>query len=411
MVRKINFCFRLNQISDIPDAFLYICLSKTYQMRIAVNTRFLLKNKLEGIGWFTFEVMKRMVENHPEDEFFFFFDRSFDEAFVFGKNVTPIVLHPPARHPFLFLIWFEWSVANALKKYKIDVFLSPDNFLALRTNVPTVLITHDIAHFHFPEQVKFFDLKYYQYFIPKFHKKATRIVTVSNYTKQDIIKYYGIDSEKIDVACNGCREIFKPINDSEKREIRKKYSDGQEYFFYVGAIQPRKNVHRLIEAFDLFKSKTHSDLKLLLGGRFAWKTGEVKTAFENSNYQNDIVFLGYLSEEELTKIMASAFAFVYVSLFEGFGIPLLEAMHCEIPVITSDISSMPEVAENAGLLVNSNDVNSISEAMIRIFEDENFRQNLIETGKGQREKFSWDLAAEVVYENLKKAVFATVYES
>jgi glycosyltransferase involved in cell wall biosynthesis len=373
-------------------------------MRIAVNTRFLLKNKLEGIGWFTFETVKRLVQNHPEHEFYFFFDRPFEEAFIFGNNVHPVVLFPPARHPFLYLIWFEWSIANALKKYKIDVFLSPDNFLTLRTNVPTVLVTHDIAHLHFPEQVKFFDRKYYQFFIPKFHQKATRIVSVSEYTKQDIVKYYGIDSEKIDVACNGCRKIFKPITNTEKVKIRAEYSEGQQYFFYVGAIQPRKNVHRLIRAFDLFKERTKSPMKLLLGGRFAWKTGDVKTAFENASHQKDIVFLGYLSEEELTKIIASAYAFVYVSLFEGFGIPLLEAMNCDIPVITSDVSSMPEVAGNAGILVNPNETAAISDAMVRIVEDEGLYRQLIENGRLQRQKFTWDLASEVLYKNLMKAV-------
>jgi glycosyltransferase involved in cell wall biosynthesis len=372
-------------------------------MRIAVNTRFLLKNKLEGIGWFTYETVKRLVENHPEHEFYFFFDRPFEEEFIFGKNVHPIVLFPPARHPVLYFIWFEYSVANALKVYKIDVFLSPDNFLTLRTKVPTVLVTHDIAHLHFPEQVNFFDRKYYQFFIPKFHKKATRIVTVSNYTKQDIVKNYGIEPKRIDVACNGCRDIFKPLNESERIEIRNKYSENQEYFFYVGAIQPRKNVHRLIEAFDLFNSQTNAPQKLLLGGRFAWKTGEVKTAFDNSSHQEDIVFLGYLSEDELWRIMASAFAFVYVSLFEGFGIPLLEAMNCDIPLITSDKSSLPEVAGNAGILVNPYDLNSIAMAMRQLLEDSHLYNQMIENGKQQRDQFSWDFAAEILYKNIEMA--------
>jgi glycosyltransferase involved in cell wall biosynthesis len=145
-------------------------------------------------------------------------------------------------------------------------------------------------------------------------------------------------------------------------------------------------------------------MKLLLGGRFAWKTGDVKTAFENASHQKDIVFLGYLSEEELTKIIASAYAFVYVSLFEGFGIPLLEAMNCDIPVITSDVSSMPEVAGNAGILVNPNETAAISDAMVRIVEDEGLYRQLIENGRLQRQKFTWDLASEVLYKNLMKAV-------
>lgn len=373
-------------------------------MRIAVNTRLLLKNKLEGIGWFTVEVLKRMVEQHPEDEFIFFFDQPYDEAFVFAENVKPVVLFPPARHPVLYIWWFEWSVANALKKYKIDVFLSPDNYLTLRSRVPSVLVTHDIAHLHFPEQVKFFDQKYYRYFIPKFHQKADRIVTVSEYTKRDVIKHYGIGSEKIDVACNGCRTIFKPLPEAEKKQIQEQYSDGIPYFFYVGAIQPRKNVHRLIEAFDRFKAKTNSPLKLLLGGRFAWKTGAVKTAFDNARHKEDIQFLGYLSETDLAKVMASAYAFTYVSLFEGFGIPLLEAMHCDIPLISSNISSMPEVAGQAGLLVKPKAVEEIADAMQQVWEDKHLYGQLVENGKQQRTKFSWERAAAVVYENLQKAI-------
>ncbi len=371
-------------------------------MRIAVNTRLLLKNKLEGIGWFTYEVLKRIVESHPEDEFIFFFDRPYDKAFVFAENVTPVVLFPPARHPILYMWWFEWSVANALKQYKADVFLSPDNYLTLRTKVPTVLVTHDIAHLHFPEQVKFFDQKYYRYFIPKFHRKADRIVTVSNYTKWDIEKHYHIEGDKIAVACNGCRNIFKPLSEKVKKQIRAQYSNGKSYFFYVGAIQPRKNVHRLIEAFDVFKQATKSPAQLLLGGRFAWKTGAVKTAYDNTRFKEDIKFLGYIAEEELAKVMASAFAFVYVSLFEGFGIPILEAMHCEVPVITSNISSMPEVAGNAGFLVNPYEVPAIAGAMQQLWENQQLCNELIDNGKKQKDKFSWELVADIIYKNLLK---------
>ena len=141
-------------------------------MRIAVNTRFLLPNKLEGIGRFTLEVLRRMVNSHPEHEFYFFFDRKYDPSFVLSENVIPIILFPPARHPFLFYWWFEWSVARALKKHNIDVFLSTDNFCSLNTKVPTVLVTHDLAFAHFPEQVGFLQRKYYQYFTPRFLAKA-----------------------------------------------------------------------------------------------------------------------------------------------------------------------------------------------------------------------------------------------
>ncbi len=372
-------------------------------MKIAVNTRFLLKGKLEGIGLFTHETLRRLVAQHPGDEFIFFFDRPFDPSFVYGENVKPVVLFPPARHPFLFVWWFEWAVAQALKKYKPDVFYSPDNFLSLRTSIKTVLVTHDLAHVHFPEQVSFFHRKYYQFFAPKFNRRADRIVAVSHFTKEDIVKQYGISPKKIAVACNGCREIFRPLSEGEKTAVQLQFAEGKPYFFYVGAVHPRKNVHRLITAFDHFKQKTGAAEKLLIAGRFAWKAGEVKEAFEKSLFENDIHFLGYVPDNELAKLMGAAFACTYLSLFEGFGVPVLEAMNCDVPVITSDVSSLPEVAGNAALLVNPYSTDEISAALENIWKDENLRKSLVLEGQIQREKFTWQKAADVVYANWELA--------
>jgi len=371
-------------------------------MKIAINARFLLKDKLEGMGWFTYEIAKRLVERHPEDEFFFFFDRPPNKEFIFGTNVKPIVLFPPTRHPLLFIWWFEWSVVRALNDLKADVFFSPDNFLSLRTSVKTVLVTHDIAHVHFPEHIPLAARIYYQYFIPKFHKRADRIVTVSNFTKKEIIEQYAVPNEKIEVACNGCRPIFQPLNENKKEEVRRKYADGMPYFFYVGAVHPRKNVHRLIAAFDRFREATGSPMRLLIGGRFAWQTGEVRTAFEAAKHNKDIRFLGYLSDDELPELTASAFACTYVSLLEGFGVPLLEAMNCDVPIITSNASSMPEVAGKAGLLVDPYSVGEIANAMQRICQEDALYEQLVACGREQRQRFSWDRAAAVVYGSLLK---------
>lgn len=366
-------------------------------LKIAVNTRFLLKNKLEGMGRVTFEVLQRMVNDHPEDEFIFFFDRPYEPEFIFGKNVTPIVLAPPTRHPILIVSWFEFSVKRALDKYQPDVFFSTDGFCSLRTSIKTVVLIHDIAYQHFPDQVSFLVSKFYQNFQHRYLQKADKIITVSNFVKNDIIEKIGIPSEKIRVAHNGCNNKFTPIDDSIKKEIRNKYSARLPYFFYVGAVHPRKNIQGLISAFSIFKEKTNASHRLLIGGRFAWQTGEVKTAFEKSKYQEDIQFLGYIPDEELTKLMGSAFAFVYVSFFEGFGLPILEAMESDVPVITSKISSMPEVAGDAGILVDPHNTNEMAAAMIEYFENEDLRLEKIEKGRMQREKFSWDQSARIVY--------------
>lgn len=376
-------------------------------MKIAVNTRFLLKGKIEGMGLFTKEVLKRMVEQHPNDEFIFLFDRKHDPSFIFGKNVKPIVLFPPARHPFLFVWWFEWSVTRVLKKYKPDVFLSPDNFLSLRTTTKTVLVTHDLAYLHFPFKGSFFQKKYYEFFTPRFNERADYIVAVSEFTKKDIIEQYQIEPDKISVACNGCSELFQPLGELEKQKIRNQYAEGNHYFFYVGAIHPRKNVHRLIQAFDRYKKQNPSSIKLLIAGRFAWEAGEVKTAFEQSENKNDICFLGYVSDEELPKLMASSLACTYVSLFEGFGIPILQAMHCDVPVITSNVSSMPEVAGEAAILVDPLSIEEIAKAMHQIVEDEHLSRELIKEARIQRQKFTWQKAADVVYKAIQKTIIQT----
>ncbi|MEL6942141.1 MAG: glycosyltransferase family 1 protein [Bacteroidota bacterium] len=372
-------------------------------MRIAINTRFLLKNKLEGIGWFTYEVSKRLVAQHPEHEFVFFFDRPYDPEFVFGKNVKPVILSPPARHPILFYVWFEYAVTRALKKHQIDVFLSPDNFCTLRTKTPTVLVVHDLAYAHFPDQMRLRDRLYYRKFMPFFLKKASHIVTVSEFTKQDILDQHPIDSERISVACNGVRDVFQPLSKEEKNSIQQEFAEGQDYFFYIGSVHPRKNVHRLINAFDLFKKQTQSNLKLLIAGRFSWQTGEVKSAYDKAKYGADIQFLGYVDDELLPKLMGSAFALTYISTFEGFGVPLLEAMHCEIPIITSEKSSMSEVVGDSAILVNPFDIQQISFAMQQMLEKKEIRQKLVEEGIIQRQKYSWEQATQIIYEACLKA--------
>ena len=149
-------------------------------MRIAVNTRLLLKGKMEGMGWFAFEVLKRMVEQHPEDQFLFLFDRPYDKQFVFGENVETRVLFPPARHPILWYIWFEISVKRALSKWKPDVFFSPDGYASLSTTVPQAMVTHDLAFIDYPQYIPKTVAAYYRFFCPKYVEKAQRVMFLSS---------------------------------------------------------------------------------------------------------------------------------------------------------------------------------------------------------------------------------------
>lgn len=182
-------------------------------MRIAVNTRLLLVGKMDGIGWFTAETLQRIVRTHPEHDFFFFFDRKPDPRFLYGPNVTPVVLCPQARHPVLWYMFFEWSVKHALKRYKIDLFLSPDGYMSLGTKVPTLTVIHDINFEHSKDNLKPSHQKYMTYFSPQFARYSTRIATVSEFSKRDIVATYHIDADKVDVVYDGAHTGYRPMRD------------------------------------------------------------------------------------------------------------------------------------------------------------------------------------------------------
>lgn len=375
-------------------------------MQIVVNTRLLLPNKLEGIGWFSYETLKRITNAHPEHHFIFLFDRDFDEEFLFADNVTPLILSPPARHPFLFYIWFEFSVASVLNKLKPDLFLSPDGYLSLRANCKQLAVIHDLNFEHYPNDLTFLVRKYYKYFFPRFAKKATRIATVSEFSKADIVKTYGIKEQLIDVVYNGCNTLYTPITEELQQKTRNKYSDGNSYFLFVGALHPRKNISRLFKAFDLFKSKNPGSTKLVIVGVKYYWTSDIKNTYIGMKHKDDVVFTGRLSSEELKNVLGSALALTYVPYFEGFGIPILEAMNCNTPVITSNITSMPEVAADAALLIDPFSVESIANGMQEMATNTALRSQLIEKGKKRSSDFSWDKTANALWASIEKAVKA-----
>ncbi len=375
-------------------------------MRIAVNTRLLLKGKLEGIGWFTYQTLEKIVRNHPEHEYFFFFDRPYDPQFVFAPNVTPVVVHPQARHPVLFYLWFEWSIPPMLRKYKIDLFLSTDGYMSLSTKVPTCLVIHDLAFEHYPEHFVLAHKLYWRHYSPLFAKKAARIATVSTFSKNDITKHYGIDPSKIDVVYNGAHDEYRPLDAVTREEVKKKYADGCEYFVFAGALHPRKNIVNLLKAFVIFKKRQHTNMKLVIVGRPAWKYEEVEQMKADMPFKDEVKWVGYMNVDELSQVIGASYALVYASLFEGFGIPILEAMQCDVPSIVSNTSSMPEVAGDAALLVDPTNVEDIASKMHLMYKDEALRNKLIANARVQVKKFSWEKSAENLWQSMMKTMEA-----
>jgi glycosyltransferase involved in cell wall biosynthesis len=366
-------------------------------LKIAVNTRLLLPDKLEGIGWVAYETLKRITRAHPEHEFFFIFDRQWDERFIFSDNVTPIKTGPQARHPFLYYLWFEHSIPRVLKKIKADLFLSPDAYLSIRTKVPSIPIFHDLNFEHYPRDLPFLERKYYRHFFPKYAHKAERIVTVSEFSKKDIVNLYDVSPDKIEVVYNGVNEDFIPLDKHIKEETRQKLTEGLPYFIFVGALHPRKNLSRLFRAFDYFKEQHRTDIKLLVVGNKKYWTKDIRDSFDGMKYKDEVVFSGRMTSEDLHRAVASALAMAYVSYFEGFGLPIIEAFCCETPVITSNVTSMPEVAGDAALLVDPFSVKSIAEGLEKVALDPEMRKDLVEKGKTRRELFTWKRSAEQLW--------------
>lgn len=373
-------------------------------MQIVVNTRLLLPNKLDGIGWFSYQTLKRITEGNPDVHFVFLFDRNFDEQFIFSDNITPLVVGPQARHAFLFYAWFQFSVKNVLNRLKPDLFLSPDGMLSLGAKCKQLPVIHDINFHHFPKDVPFWASKFYNRYFPLYANEATRIATVSEYSKNDIATNYKIDPNKIDVVYNGINENFTTVDEATKIATRKEVAEGKQYFVFVGSLHPRKNIKRLLLAFEKFKEESNSDFKLVLAGSAFWGMKELKETMDAMKHAKDVVFTGRLNDENLNKVVASAFALAFIPYFEGFGIPMVEAMQCEIPIIASNASCMPEIAGDAALFVNPYDVDEIKNAMLYLYNHPEEAGQLIEKGNKRKQLYSWDKSANLLWNSIEKSL-------
>ena len=371
---------------------------------IAVNARMLLKNRLDGIGWIAYHTLKRMVQEHPEINFIFLFDREYDKEFIFGPNVTPYVVWPPTRHPILYYLWFQIAIPRLLNKIKPDLFLSHDGLITLRARYKQLSVICDINFFHYPKDLPFAYRAFFNYFFPRYAIQATRILTISNFCKNDIINNYHTNPDKIDVTYVGVENTFIPLAEEKQAEVRAKHTQGKKYFIFVGSIHPRKNIVGLLRAFEQFKHKSQSDFKLVLAGSFFWGKKEINKTLEEMKYKNDVIFTGRTPDTTLRELLASAFCLTFVSYFEGFGIPLIEAMRCQTPIISSNVTSLPEVAGNAAIYVDPFNVEDMCRGMMTIHQDEALRNSLIKNGIEQYKKFTWDASAQGFWSSIQKTL-------
>jgi glycosyltransferase involved in cell wall biosynthesis len=297
---------------------------------------------------------------------------------------------------------------NRLSKHKIDVFFSPAHYSPRFCPVPFIVTIHDLSYFYYPEEFLKKDLYQLTNWTKKSVDKSKRIIAVSKTTKKDIVKFYQIPEAKIEVVYNGYEKKVKNQKSRPKAQAKGLSAFGgdrpmdekiekNKYILYVGTIQPRKNLLTLIRAFEMY-NKQFPEFKLVIAGKKGWLYDDIFEEVKQRKLNNKIIFTGYLPSEKINWLYENAFCFVLPSLYEGFGIPLLEAMSFNCPVISSFTSSLPEVGDEACLYFDPKNEVNLYEKLVSLKENENLRQELIEKGKKRVKLFSWSKCAQETLE-------------
>lgn len=345
-----------------------------------------------GIGEYSFELLKRFEEFHSQAG-----EIKFQ---IYLKN-SPLPHMPKPRDGWRYrvigpkLLWTQIALPLNLFLHRPapDVFFTPTHYAPRFSPIPMVISVMDLSYIFYPELFKKSDLFQLINWTAYSVKKATKIVTISNASKDDIIKVYKVKSDKVQVIYPG----IKAGSLMDKKEN----TEG-EYILFVGTLQPRKNIVRLIEAFSRLVKK-HPKIKLIIVGKKGWLWEDILNAPKKFSVEEKVKFLEFVSDEQLASLYQHALCFVLPSLYEGFGLPVLEAMKYGCPVITSNISSLPEAGGDAALYIDPQSTEDIAQKLEKIITDPVLRKELIEKGKKQIQKFSWEKSAQEtlkVLENL-----------
>jgi glycosyltransferase involved in cell wall biosynthesis len=294
----------------------------------------------------------------------------------------------------------------------VDVFFMPNiNFIALSKNTKLVLTVHDLSFEIFPETFSFKRRAWHHFINPrKLCRRADTVITVSNSSKSDIVSRYGIVKEKVQRIYNGVSEEMMQLdrNNPQLIEVKEKYHLPFNFIFYLGTIEPRKNISAIVRAYDQLRLLKNSQLdkyKLVIAGGKGWKTDAILDDMRNAKFTNDIIFTSCITNEDKAAVYTLASLFVYPSYFEGFGIPVLEAMRCGVPVITSNCSALPEVVDEGGLLIDPDKPNELFLAMKEVLLNREFHAQLSQKGLRQAVRFNWRTSAREtleVFDTLKK---------
>jgi glycosyltransferase involved in cell wall biosynthesis len=370
-------------------------------MTIAVNTGFSGEGQPDDTWNFIFECLSRLAEKHPQHQFVFLFDKLYPENGIFSNNVTTVITGPRSKNTLLWQCWFNYKLPALLKKHKADVLISMDGICSLRTKLPQCLFVPDLTFLQYPKILKISQAHFFKKFMPEFLTKAKSIATVSQFSKSVIVDEYKIDTGKIDVVYSGISEMFKPILQKDKEAIKEKYTEGKEYFLSPGNSGPANNLVNLLKAFSFFKKRQKSNMMLLIAGN---PDEHFTKQLQTFKFRNEVRLLENLPNEELAKITAAAYAMVYPALYADFATAPLQAMQCEVPVVSSNAGALPELCGGTALYSDPNDFKDIAENMMLVFKDENKAKELVKAGKIQARLYQWDKTIDLFWQFILKAI-------
>lgn len=377
-------------------------------MHIGVDARILTKEKKVGLGNYCLNLLKYLARIDFDNKYTLCVDKPIEESFIENErfNVKVLNLGWLGRwHPWL---WQLTSWPMELLFHPPDILFSPIGAFCWYRPCKFVVMIHDVS---FQISKDFFTTKIRAIWkispnsASHSARHADMIIVPSQSTKTDVVRFYGVNPEKITVIYEGYdEEVYKPQdNPAPIEEVKREYNIPGKYILYVGTLEPRKNIPRLVEAFHSLK-KEGVEHKLVVAGKLGWLYKDIFTTVTRLNLENEVIFTGYIPQKELPILMGGAEVFAYPSLYEGFGLPPLEAMACGTPVIVSSTSSLPEVVGDAGILVDPYNTGEIAQAMYQVISDEGLRQQIRQRGLNRAKMFSWEKTAQ---QTLK--VFESVY--
>lgn len=341
-------------------------------MRIGIDIQTTLGQKV-GFGYYVENLIKNLKKYDQKNEYFFFRPKREKD------------LSTPER-----FIWDQITLPYKAKKAKVEVLHQPCFSVPIFYNQKIVVTVHDLISIFFPKNIPFVSCLFFSKWMPFSYKKADKIIAISKQTKKDIQDILSLPSEKIEVIYEAVGEEYKKINDQKTLEkIRKKYNLNFDFILHVGTIEPRKNLEFLVKAYAKTLSKFNLKPKLVIVGKRGWYYSGLFKLIKKLNLEKNIIFTGYVEAEDLPILYNLASLFVFPSLYEGFGLPPLEALACGCPVICSNTSSLPEVVGEAGILLAPNDQEAWAFHINKILNNEKLKKGLVEKGFKRSSKFSW----------------------